>query len=259
MLTQTSAFEALCALAVIAIIRLLPWLRGRQASTSHRECHEARLAERGRIARDLHDTLLQSTEGLILKVYVAAQQLAPDDPIRAFLMRSLDQAEELAVEGRRKLLGLRSSMRSRVELSQALAMLGLELSVDTRTCFGAAKKGRVRAVGAAAWDEILGIAREAVVNAFKHSHARHIEAIVTYRSSGLTVQVRDDGLGMSGQKSGEASSDRLGLRGIRERAQQLCARLEIDTRENEGTTITLIVPSSVAYQEDFATRLEALT
>jgi signal transduction histidine kinase len=140
-------------------------------------------------------------------------------------------------------------MRSRVELSQALAVLGLELSADTRTSFSTMKKGRVRAVGAAAWDEIHGIAREAVVNAFKHSHARHIEAIVTYRSSGLTVEVRDDGLGMPATKSADASGDdRLGLLGMRERAQQLCARLEIDTTENEGTTITLAVPSSVVYR-----------
>jgi signal transduction histidine kinase len=207
------------------------------------------LAERDRIARDLHDTLLQSTEGLILKVYAAAQQLQPDDPIRAFLMRSLDQAEELAIEGRQKLLGLRTPLDSRLELSQALAALGLELSADTTTTFSAVKKGCVRALTASAWDETFGIAREAIINAFKHSHAQHIEAIVTYRSSHMTVQIRDDGSGVPRCKSAHAGANgHFGLRVMRERADQLRATLETKTGENEGTTVSLVAPSQVVYR-----------
>jgi signal transduction histidine kinase len=247
----------LCAFTVVAIAACLLWLRVRQTCARIQDGHEVRLTERDRIARDLHDTLLQSTEGLILKVYMAAQQLPPGDPIRSFLMRALDQAEALAVEGRRKLLGLRDPMRSRVELSQALAALGLELLADTTTSFSAAKKGRVRALGAAAWDEVYCIAREAIVNAFKHAHADHIEAIVTYRSSSLMVQVRDDGCGVPAHRIADASADdRLGLRGMRERAQQLRARLEIDTAENEGTAITLVVPAPLVYRTRFVALLK---
>jgi signal transduction histidine kinase len=213
------------------------------------------LAERDRIARDLHDTLLQSTEGLILKVHSAAQQLPPGDPIRAFLIRSLDQAEELAMEGRLKLLGLRNPLCSRLELSQALAALGLELSAETTMTFSAGKQGRVRALTDSAWDEIFGIAREAILNAFKHSRAHHIEAIVTYRSSKLTVQVRDDGCGAPEFKTADATADgHFGLRGMRERAEHLRATLKIKTAEGEGTTVSLVAPSQLVYRRRFDSR-----
>ena len=249
--TQTGAFVALCVLALVALIGFLFWIRVRQVSSTLRERHEARLAERDRIARDLHDTLLQSTEGLILKVYTAAQQLPPGHPTRAFLTRSVDQAEELAVEGRQKLLGLRQHSQSRLELSQALAALGLELSADTTTTFSAVKKGRVRGVVAATWDEMFSIAREAINNAFKHADADHIEAIITYGSSTLTVRIRDDGRGLPREVSLlSGKPGHFGLRIMPERAEQLHAELIIDTGAGRGTTVSLVVPGSVAYLRD---------
>jgi signal transduction histidine kinase len=256
---QTLLFEVLCAFAMAGVIGVLLWMRVRQASSWLRDRHEALLAERDRIARDLHDTLLQSTEGLILKVYTAAQQLPPGDPIREFLARSLDQAEELAIEARQKLLGLRDPLRSRLELSQALATLGLELAADTTTTFSAVQNGRVRALTATAWDEIFGIAREAIVNAIKHSNGQHIEAVVTYSSSNLTVQIRDDGRGMHQNGNEDAGAeDHFGLRGMRERAAELRAALKIETADGAGTTVSLVVPSKVAFRRRFIDRMEAL-
>jgi signal transduction histidine kinase len=248
--TQTGAFLALYVFAVVALIGYLFWIRVRQVSSMVRERHEARLAERHRIARDLHDTLLQSTEGLILKVYSAAQQLPPGDPTRALLTRVVDQAEELATEGRQKLLGLRQHSQSRLELSQALATLGLELCADTATTFSAVKKGRVRWLAAATWDEVFSIAREAINNAFKHASADHIEAVITYGSSTLTIRICDDGCGVPKDMSllsGEPSH--FGLRAKRERAEQLRAELVIGTGAgaDRGTTVSLVVPGSVAY------------
>jgi signal transduction histidine kinase len=234
--------------AFAALLGSLFWIRVRQISRSLQDRQEVRLAERDRIARDLHDTLLQSTEGLILKVYMAAQQLPPGDPTRAFLTRSVDQAEELAVEGRQKLLGLRQHSQSRLELSQALAALGLEISADTTTTFSAVKKGRVRQLTAAAWDEVFSIAREAINNAFRHAGAEHIEAVVTYASSSLTVRVRDDGRGVPKEVNlvlGKPAH--FGLRAMRERAAQLRAELVIDTGADRGTAVSLVVPGSVAY------------
>jgi signal transduction histidine kinase len=255
---QTLVFEVLCFLAMAGVIGVLLWLRVRQASIWLRERHEALLAERDRIARDLHDTLLQSTEGLILKVYAAARQLPPGDPIREFLARSLDQAEELAIEARQKLLGLRDPLRSRLELSQALATLGLELSGDTTTTFSTVKKGRVRALTATAWDEIFGIAREAIVNAMKHSYGQRIEAIVTYSSSNLTVQIRDDGRGMPQYGKEDAGTEgHFGLRGMRERAAELRAALKIETAEGAGTTVNLVVPSKATYRKRFIDCMDA--
>jgi signal transduction histidine kinase len=257
---QTLVLYVLYVFALAGIIGTLLWLRVRQVSSRLRERHKAILAERDRIAREIHDTLLQSTEGLILKVYSAAQQLPPRDPIRAFLERSLDQAEELAIEGREKILGLRDPLRARLELSQALATLGLELSSNTTTSFSAMKRGRVRALSAAAWDEIFGIAREAVRNAFKHSGGQHIEAVVTYGSSDFSVQIRDDGCGISRYEREDAGAEgHFGLRGMRERAVGLRATLKIETREAQGTTVNLLVPSRRVYRRRFTAPSEVST
>jgi signal transduction histidine kinase len=246
--TQTWEFLALCVFAIVALIGFLFWYRVRQVSRMLRERHEARLAERDRIARDLHDTLLQSTEGLILRVYTAARQLLPGDPTREFLMRSIDLAEELALEARQKLLGLRQHSQTRPELSQALAALGLELSADTTTAFSAVKKGRVKGLAAATWDEVFSIAREAINNAFKHAGADHIEAVVTYGWSTLTVRICDDGCGVPNEMSLLYSKpSHFGLSAIRERAEQLQAELVIGTGADRGTTVSLVVPGSVAY------------
>jgi signal transduction histidine kinase/ligand-binding sensor domain-containing protein len=254
--TQTGAFVALCVFALVALIGFLLWIRVRQVSSMLRQRHEARLAERDRIARDLHDTLLQSTEGLILKVYTAAQQLPAGHPTRTFLTHSLDLAEELAVEGRQKLLGLRQHSQLRLELSQALAALGLELSADTTTTFSTVKKGRVKGLQVSTWDEVFSIAREAINNAFKHADADRIEAIVTYGSSTLTVHIRDDGRGMPKEMSllfGKPGH--FGLRAMRERAEQLDAELVIDTGADRGTSVSLVVPGSVAYLRRSTTAL----
>jgi hypothetical protein len=185
---------------------------------------------------------------LSLELYTAAQRLPAGDPTRALLTRSVDQAEELVVEGRQKLLGLRAHSQSRLELSQALAMLGLELSADTATTFSAVKKGRVRVLAAAAWDEVFSIAREAINNAFRHAGADHIEAVVTYGSWTLTVQIGDDGCGVPNEVSLLAGKpSHFGLRAMRERAEQLRAEFVIGTVANRGTNVSLVVPGFIAY------------
>ena len=238
----------LCVGGPFAIIGLLLWIHVRQASRMLKVRHEARLAERDRIARDMHDTLLQSTEGLILKVHAAVQQLPLGNPTRASLMRSLDQAEELAIEGRQKLLGLRHHLPPRLELSQALAALGLELSLDSTTTFVAIKEGRVRELTGAAWDEIFSVMREAVKNAFMHARASRIEAVVTYKSSTLTVRIRDDGRGLPENVTIPfGKPGHFGLRAMGERARQLRGRLAVETGAERGTMVSLVVPGSVAY------------
>jgi len=251
-------FNNFVVIAMAAVIAFLLWLRIHEVSTRLKERHEARLAERDRIARELHDTLLQGMEGLILKIYAAARLLPHDEPTRALLTRSLDQFEELATEGRRRLLELRDPHGSRLELSQALATVGLELSADSSTMFSAGKTGRLRALNTVAWDEIFSIAREAVGNAFKHSNAPHIETKVLYGASTLTVLVRDDGSGMRAPAQAAAVAiGHFGIRGMHERARQLRASLEIKSAEGGGTLITLQVPGHIAYYRGSKAQVDA--
>jgi signal transduction histidine kinase len=242
-------FDFLIVMAAASFVSFLLWVRLRQVSIRLREQHAARLSERDRIARELHDTLLQAMEGLILKVYAAARQLPAGHPTYALLTQSLEQAEELAIEGRRKLFELRDQ-QSRPELSQSLSALGLELSADATITFTATRAGRVRTLDLVAWDEIFGIVREAVRNAFKHSTGSHIETIVTYGPSKLMVQIRDDGIGMRARKHTNLNGIHFGIRGMRERARQLRASMAIQTAEGAGTHITLQVPAHIAYRRD---------
>jgi PAS domain S-box-containing protein len=211
------------------------------------DIEEARVSERDRIARDLHDTLLQSTEGLILKVHVAMQRLSPGDPLRLFLARSVEQAERLAVEGRQKLLGLTRQPFARPELSQAFAVLGKELSAGTATRFRAVRRGRVRTVATTTWDEVFSIAREGITNAFKHAHADHIDAFVIYGPTALRVWIRDDGKGVPGKMGLVSKPGHCGLRIMRERARRIHAELAFESGSDQGTTISFAVPESVAY------------
>ncbi|HEY2684677.1 MAG TPA: ATP-binding protein [Steroidobacteraceae bacterium] len=235
-------------LAVIGFVGFLWCINSTRAGRRLRQRQAVRLEERNRIARELHDTLLQSTEGLILKVYTVVQQLPSDDPTRLFLTRSLEQAESLAFEGRRKLLEIENPLRSQAELCQALAALGVELSADTSTDFFAVRKGRARRIAAAAWEELFSIAREAISNGFKHAAASCIDLTVIYGFSALTLRVSDDGNGMTHQQKLGLDEGRMGVRSMRERAAQLGAGLAIEDSAGGGTTVTLTVPAQVAYR-----------
>jgi signal transduction histidine kinase len=248
---QTTEFMAFCAFAAVGISGLLAWFRVQLILARLREQNETRVAERDQIARDLHDTLLQSVDGLIVKVYVATLQLPLGDPTRAFLTHCLNQAEALSVEGRQKLLGLTNNASARCELSQALAALGVQLFTGAAAAFCARREGVARDL-TKAWDDVFGIAREAIINAYKHSRARHVEVGVVYGPASLTVQVRDDGCGMrEPERAGSRAVHSFGLRAMRQRAERLRAMLQIDSALNQGTTIRLVVPSEVAYLDGF--------
>src|SRR5271163_3666993 len=208
------------------------------------------IAERNRIARDLHDTLLPSIEGLILKVYTATRRMRQDDPVRVILLESLDQAERLATEGRQRLLGLRALAPVATELSCALQEIGRELSGGTNTAFSSGYEGRAVAVASHVWDEAFSIAREAMSNAFKHASAKNIEVLVSYRPSMLAVRVSDDGRGISQSTGGDLGrKNHVGLRLMEERATTLHGRLTINSSANHGTTVTLAVPALIAYRD----------
>jgi signal transduction histidine kinase/ligand-binding sensor domain-containing protein len=245
---QTRWFYVLCALACAAILYALYRVRMRQVSAQVRGRLEARLAEREQIARDLHDTLLQGMQGLIWRFHAAAGRIPQSEPARQLMEQSLDQADQLLEEGRDRVKDLRPTASVVTDLPQAIAGVGQRFAQLHQVVFCASGQGTPRKLHPIVQEEGFLIAREALGNAFRHAGAHRIEAEVSYGDDALHIRIRDDGAGISttvlqaGGKPGH-----FGLIGMRERAKNLGAQLEVWSKPGAGTEIDLRVSAKVAY------------
>ena len=215
---------------------------------------EERVSERTRIARELHDSLLQSLHGLMFE-FQAARNLFHKRPNEA--LQALDNAimgtEQAITESQDAIGGLRSAATGDDDLALLIKLTGENLAglrggnPDFPT-FGLTVEGRQRALIPAIRDEIYSIAREILRNAFRHAQARRIEVEILYEEDQLRLRLRDDGKGMDphvieeGRRPGH-----WGLPGVRERAQQIDAKLDFWSQAGAGTEVQLSVPASVAY------------
>ena len=184
------------------------------------------MAERERIARELHDTLLQSLFGLTLRFHTAASRLPADDPAREALDEALKQSDRVMQEGRERVLNLRSRRIDSTNLADALAETGNQLRTIHPANFEISVEGRPRPLDEIVQEEVLLIGREALTNAFTHSGAQNIVAEISYQPGALHVRVRDNGRGIdegvlkTGYRKGH-----WGLPGMRERAGQNAWRI----------------------------------
>lgn len=246
---QTRWFYAACALACVGLLTAVYRLRMRQVSIQVRDRLEARLAERERIARDLHDTLLQGMQGLIWRFQAAANRIPSGDPARTMIEQSLDRADRLLGESRDKVKDLRPATSDVADLAQALAVEGEQLSKLHSAKFTVSVQGSSREIHPIVREEALLISREAISNAFRHAHADSIECELTYGDIALHVRIRDDGQGVdsaileAGQRPGH-----FGLIGMHERAKKLGAHIEVWSKPEAGTEIDLRIPAAVAYK-----------
>ncbi|SEM49027.1 Histidine kinase [Duganella sp. CF402] len=208
-----------------------------------RRGYEARLrllAERERVATGLHDTLLQSMQGLILRIQGVGHRLAADSPERLTIERILDQADDVLAEGRHQILALRMPVVYGDNLSQALAAIGQSLQDNFNIPFRMLVGGEQAFIDGDRGEEIYAIAREALYNAFQHAQAATIELELVYGCEFFLVYVRDDGKGMA--------QPPRGLAGMRERAARLGGTLEVLSLPEQGTEVILKVPGEVCYQ-----------
>jgi signal transduction histidine kinase len=213
---------------------------------------EERLSERTRIARELHDTLLQSFQALMLH-FQTVNDLLPPGEAKDALEKVLDRADKAIVEGRDAIQNLRSSTTSTNELAEALTALGEELAGTGdggrgSTMFRVSIEGTPRDLHPILRDDIYRIAREALRNAFRHAQAAHIEAEVAYGQRVLRLRVRDDGKGIDPQLLDAGRDGHWGLPGMRERAQEIGAQLDIWSQAGAGTELELSIPGSIAYR-----------
>jgi signal transduction histidine kinase len=243
---QTWAFKALVALAVGAALWMLYRLRLRQVSGRLRARLQERLDERERIARELHDTLLQGVQGLTLKLQSFAEQMPAGQPARKLMEQALDRADEMLAEGRDRVLNLRDAQASD-DLPDVLAAAAARLRLDPAIEIKVQVDGARRPLHPVAFDEVVAIATEALFNAFTHAHAEHVAVEVRYERNQLVVRVHDDGVGIERQVLERGREGHFGLTGMRERAAKIQGELSIRSSPGAGVDLTIVVPASLAY------------
>jgi ligand-binding sensor domain-containing protein/signal transduction histidine kinase len=248
---QTFWFRSLCVFTGLVILWLAYTMRFKQVTRGLQDRMHERLAERERIARDLHDTFFQDIIGLFLRFHTATSQLPPDEPARSIFENALRRSDDVMKEGRELLMDLRSTAGGTKDLQSALAEAGRRLQ-DLNPCeFKVIQNGEARDLHLVVCDELSQIGKEALNNAFRHSHASQIEAEVHYEPNQLRLRIRDDGDGIEpkileqGHRSGH-----WGLPDIRERAKKIGAHVELWSQSGAGTEVELRIPAQLAYASE---------
>jgi signal transduction histidine kinase/ligand-binding sensor domain-containing protein len=247
---QTLWFKALMAVAIVGVLWALYLLRLNQATANVRQRLLAQMEERERIARELHDTLLQGFQGITLRVQGVAKNMPAHDPLRKMIDDVLDRADEVLREARNRVRNLRRRTADENELPDRLTKCGQQLSKDHAAAFTLAIVGEPKVLESTVQDEAYRIAGEALTNAFQHASASKIETEVTYDVSALRIRVRDDGTGIDKAVLSNGHPGHWGLAGMRERARVIRAELNIWSREAAGTEVELVVPASIAYPRE---------
>jgi len=209
---------------------------------------EERLAERTRIAQELHDTLLQGFLSASMQLHVADDQLPADSKAKPLVGRVLELMNKVIEEGRNAVRGLRLSSGGSEDLEQAFSGIREELAVARGSAFRVLIEGETRMLHPVIREEVYRIGREALVNAFRHSHASNIELELEYASSYLRLLVRDNGSGIDPQVVRKGREGHWGLSGMRERAERIGARFRVLSGASIGTEIELSVPGHIAFQ-----------
>jgi signal transduction histidine kinase len=210
---------------------------------------EARLAERTRIAQELHDTLLQGFFSVSMQLHGAVNQLPADCATsKERFSEVLKLFDRVLEEGRGAVEGLRSPNQRISSLGQALAGVPNDLGLAPEGGFHVVVQGRERELRASLRDDVYRIGREAIINACRHSRARNIEAEIRYQPTGLRVAVRDNGCGIDPQKLRWGRNGHWGLQGMRERADRIGAQLRLWSGVALGTEVELCVPGRVAFE-----------
>jgi len=237
----------------LSILAAFYELRLRQLTRQFNVGLEARVGERTRIARELHDTLLQSFQGVLIHFQAATNMLpARPDEARTKLEGILEQAAQAVTEGRDAVQALRGSAAPSEDLPEALSVLAGQLAGDGDAAHAPAMRlnveGNPRALRPIVRDDVYRIASEALRNSVRHAQARLIQLDVHYDARYLRVRVRDDGTGIDAAVLGGGGiSGHWGLAGMRERAELIGGTLDVRSRLGGGTEVELSLPASKAY------------
>lgn len=258
MFWQTWWFRLSAAFACLLFILVLYRLRLRQLTRQMNVRFEERLAERTRIAQELHDTLLQGFLSASMQLHVAADHLPADSSAKPLVNRVLQLIGQVIEEGRNAIRGIRSSDSNSFDLEQAFSRIPQEFAVQQ----GSGQQigvhimvvGQPRTLNPILRDDAYQIGREALLNAFRHARASRLEVELEYTPNLLRIAVRDDGCGIDPQVLRSGRDGHWGLSGMRERAERIGARFTIRNRGEGGTEVELSIPGKIAFESQSKNR-----
>jgi ligand-binding sensor domain-containing protein/signal transduction histidine kinase len=245
---QTWWFQISSALAVGLAILMFYRLRVLRLSRQMNMRFEERLAERTRIAQELHDTLLQGFLSASMQLYVAQEHLAVDSPAKPIVGRVLELMGRVIEEGRDAVRGLRSSKLSSSDLEQAFSEIRQKFALQSHVEFRVIVEGEPRPLRGVIRDEVYQIGHEALSNAFRHAHATEIEVELEYAARYLRVLVRDNGGGIDAEVLRTGRDGHWGLSGMKERTERIGGRLRVLSSSVAGTEVELSVPGRIAFE-----------
>jgi signal transduction histidine kinase/ligand-binding sensor domain-containing protein len=244
---QSDWFLLLCGAVAALVLWALYILRMRQLAISIQNRLEERVAERERIARELHDTLLQGVQGLILRFQAIMDGLPSGQPAKAQLNAVLERADEVLATGRDHVSHLRTALGAD-DLVDALIRAAevtphapdIEILINS--------EGEARDLHPIVIEEVSAIGREAIANALQHARAKQVDVVISYDRHGLTLRICDDGIGIgSSIINAGGRVGHFGLIGMRERAKKIGGQLTLASRPGGGTDVTLRVPARAAF------------
>jgi ligand-binding sensor domain-containing protein/signal transduction histidine kinase len=235
----------------ITLLALATWvayvIRMRHLSGQLTMRMQERINERTRIARDLHDTLLQGLVSASLQLEVADAKLSSQSGAKPLVERISASLRQMIDESRNTVRGLRVGQLSD-DLERAISLVPHDLGVDGTIEFRLVVEGSRRSLRPPICDELYWIAREAVANAFRHSHASLIEVVLVYSRKSFRIVIRDNGCGMSPALLQARSVDHWGLSGMKERSARIGAKLDLSSAVRVGTEVDLTIPGHAAFE-----------
>jgi signal transduction histidine kinase/ligand-binding sensor domain-containing protein len=244
---QTNRFLALCFCTTIFLFWALYRLRVRQVSRTISARFDERLAERTRLAREIHDTLVQTIQGSKMVADDALDEATDFPRMRQAMERLSVWLGQATEEGRAALNSLRTSTIQTNDLAESLRRALNECRIQgfPETVFVA--EGKPTHMHPIVRDEIYRIGYEAIRNACQHSEATRLEVHLSY-SRDLNLRITDNGKGIAAAVVVQGKDGHYGLQGMRERAVRISGNLSVETSPDTGTTIELIVPGRIVFR-----------
>ncbi len=237
----------LLALAACALAGAVCWRAWRARQRSHAQVR-VRQMERERIARALHDTLLQGVQSLTLRLQNVINPLPADDPVRAAIESILDEADQMVAAGRDQVMDLRAGMELGIDLAVTLRTTVQAMAAEYGLKYKFTLEGTPRPLHPLVCDDIYCIAREALSNAFSHGAATMVELQLSYERHAFKLHVRDNGRGIDELTLGIGGRrGHWGLTGMRERAACIGGQLDIWSGKDMGTEVVLTLDGNLAY------------
>jgi signal transduction histidine kinase len=247
---QTGWFCSLAVLLVAVLLALIAIVRTEQMKARIRQHIAARRYERERIARDLHDTLLQGVQSLLLRTNTWANDRSLPTDLRAEIYEVSEQAREIVVEARERIVLLRNGDSKQSDLIATLMRMANARTTNEAPSLEIITRGAPRPLTDDACRQLVDIAREAVRNAIQHAKCQHVRVTVAYCPHSIALAIADDGCGITPTLLlAHTSAGHYGILGMKERAQQLGAVFSLGLNSTSGTTISVRVPAEIAFAD----------